>query len=499
MTKLVFTCRRFSISTKCFLRYCLLLTNLWTVQTFAQPNIVIILADDLGWNDVSYHGSEIRTPNLDALAAEGVVLNQFHAQPICTPTRTALMTGKSPQRFGIYQPFTKHTDVGLPAEEVTLADRLQAAGYQTWLVGKWHLGFRQQKFHPNGRGFEHFYGNLTGGIGYWDHVHGGGHDWQRNGNVVREDGYTTHLLADEARTLIRQRKTDQPFFLYLSFNTPHLPNEAPEETIASYSSIDDRFRRIHAAMVTEMDTAIGQVIETLKSEDQIENTLIWFMSDNGGLNLKSQSRSGLVSLAQNLEEWFEPPVPVKILELIRTNTLEGGSDNGSLRFGKGSVYEGGTRVPSLAYWPGVIPAHHAKGVVTVQDVLPTLLAAIGDPIPTDLDGGDRLGILTNHPAKPPRDYVTRDLLGMQAYYQWPWKLIKDEEIAELYNLDEDPYEQNDLSTQEPQRVAQMTRLLDRLPRKPSIHAPFYRSLFDPDLFGGAEDRQPWAELTEWEE
>ena len=162
------------------------------------PNVVVILADDLGWNDVGYHGSEIRTPHLDALAAGGVTLGQFHSQPTCTPTRAALMTGKSPQRLGIYRQFAKNAVNGLPETELTLADHFSNAGYQTWLVGKWHLGLARWEFHPNARGFDHFYGHITGGIGYWDHVHGGGLDWQRNGQTVRESGYSTHLLAEEA-------------------------------------------------------------------------------------------------------------------------------------------------------------------------------------------------------------------------------------------------------------------------------------------------------------
>ena len=175
-----------------------LITSLSSITATAQPNVLLILADDLGWNDVGFHGSEIRTPTLDALAAAGVSLEQYHSQPTCTSTRAALMTGKSPQRLGIYRQFAKYATEGLPAEEKTLADYLKAQGYQTWLVGKWHLGYARQEFHPNSRGFDHFYGHVTGGVGYWDHVHGGGYDWQRNGKTAREEGYTTHLLADEA-------------------------------------------------------------------------------------------------------------------------------------------------------------------------------------------------------------------------------------------------------------------------------------------------------------
>ncbi|NBQ12697.1 MAG: hypothetical protein EBU29_11805 [Gammaproteobacteria bacterium] len=176
----------------------------------ALPNIVLILADDLGWGDVGYHGSLIKTPVLDQLAKKGVVLSQFHAQPTCSPTRAALLTGQAPVRFGISQPLSKLQPKGLDLSAKTLADHLKAAGYQTFLTGKWHLGPSDYAYHPLARGFDHFYGNLTGGVGHWDHVHGGGLDWQRNGQSVREQGYSTHLLAAEAERLLRTRRRPRP-------------------------------------------------------------------------------------------------------------------------------------------------------------------------------------------------------------------------------------------------------------------------------------------------
>jgi arylsulfatase A-like enzyme len=156
-----------------------------------RPNVVIILADDLGWRDVGYHGSEIATPRLDRLAAKGVVLDRFYAQPSCSPTRAALMTGKAPLRLGVVSPLSKNNPAGLPLGERLLPEHLREAGYQTFLTGKWHLGHRHRDYLPMARGFDHFYGHATGGIGYWDHVHGGGLDWQRNGETLREEGYST--------------------------------------------------------------------------------------------------------------------------------------------------------------------------------------------------------------------------------------------------------------------------------------------------------------------
>jgi arylsulfatase A-like enzyme len=177
-----------------------------------RPNVVIILADDLGWRDVGYHGSEIATPRLDRLAAEGVVLDRFYAQPTCSPTRAALMTGKAPLRLGVVSPLSKNNPTGLPLGERLLPEHLREAGYQTFLTGKWHLGHRHRDYLPTARGFDHFYGHATGGIGYWDHVHGGGLDWQRNGETLREEGYSTHLIADEAVRLIETRDPGRPFF-----------------------------------------------------------------------------------------------------------------------------------------------------------------------------------------------------------------------------------------------------------------------------------------------
>jgi hypothetical protein len=272
------------------LSLCGLFASTLTHAAENAPNIVIILADDMGWNDVGYHGSEISTPHIDRLAAEGLELDRFYAQPACSPTRAALLTGKSSQALGIYSPLSKLNPTGLPLTEKLMPAYFRDAGYQTFLVGKWHLGFREPAYRPTARGFDHFYGHLTGGIGFWDHVHGGGLDWQRNGETVREEGYSTHLMAAEIDRLIAQRDPSKPMFLYAAFNAPHLPNEAPEETIAQYAHIDDPNRRVHAAMVSELDTAIGQLLATLDEQGMLENTLVlrlWFVGPGA-------SKTGLV-------------------------------------------------------------------------------------------------------------------------------------------------------------------------------------------------------------
>lgn len=460
-----------------------------------QPNVVIILADDLGWNDVGYHGSEIKTPHLDQLAQAGVVLEHYHSQPTCTPTRAALLTGKSPQRLGIYRQFAKNAVEGLPTEERTLADLLRAHGYQTWLTGKWHLGHARPEFLPNARGFDHFYGHVTGGIGYWDHVHGGGLDWQRNGATVRENGYSTHLLAQEAIKKITQRDTERPFFLYASFNAPHLPNEAPQAALDAYVEMASPQRRLHAAMVSELDRAIGQIVATLSAEQILDNTLIWFMSDNGGLNPQA-GLGGFLSLAETLDAWFDPPVPITFLEFIRTNALDGGADNTPLREGKGSIYQGGVRVPSVVHFPNQLTSSVQDAFITVQDVLPTLLDATGINVPADLDGRSRWKTLQSQTEpQAPNYYVTMGQQGTQAFYRWPWKLLETDDGYALYDLSADPLEQHDLAAAESARVMSMAADLDNIPRAENLHIPIYKVIWDPDFFGGTEDRPPWAELA----
>jgi len=472
------------------------------------PNIVLIMADDLGWRDVGFHGSEIKTPNIDRIAAEGVTLERFYVQPICSPTRAAVMTGKSPASLGIVAPISKLDPTGLPLEEKILPQYLRAAGYQSLMVGKWHLGHRQKRYFPQARGFEHFYGHVTGGIGYWDHNHGGGHDWQRNGVTVREDGYSTHLIADEALHLLETRDSSRPVFLFASFNAPHLPNEAPDAAIEAYPSDLDALRRIHAGMVAELDTAIGRILAKLESEGMEGDTLVWFFSDNGGLNI-SAAPEAVVGFVGFLVSVLGEPLPIDALEFIRENTFEGASDNGLLRAGKGSVYEGGIRVPSALRWPGHVEPGTSTAFVTAQDVLPTLLEAIGSraAIPKDLDGAGRWGAISEADRAsgedaPIPDYRVQGLGGV-ALIQSPWKLVIppsapfSDPQPELYQIYEDPQEGSDRAALEPGRVAQMRAALEAWPIAPPIHAPLVSIFFDPDAFGGAvEDREPWAEAAE---
>lgn len=466
-------------------------------QPSSPPNIVIILADDLGWRDVGYYGSEIRTPVIDRLASEGITLNRFYAQPTCSPTRAALMTGKSPLRLGIVNPLPKNTSTGLPLSERTLADQLGAAGYQTALVGKWHLGGRNLAYHPNRRGFDHFYGHVTGGVGYYDKVHGGGYDWQRNGETLREDGYTTHLIANEAVRLIEARDPERPLFLYAAFGAPHLPNEAPEAAIEAYRSIEDEKRRIHAAMVSELDTAIGTIYRALEVAGIENNTLIWFMSDNGGLIANNPVRhvpdpffARLVESAMSIE------TNPQSIDFIRINLRDGRSDNRPFKGGKGAVSEGGVRVPSFIYWPSQFEPSDHNHMVTVQDVMPTLLRMTGrSEMEADFDGRNLFEALkTNMPA-PPMDYIIKSTLmsDAAAIYRYPYKLVEDPKSLRLYDLASDPLEQRNLARDYPDLIMQLADELADFPQAAPIGVPLQELMDDPDFFGGEEDRTPWAD------
>ena len=215
-----------------------------------QPNIIYIVADDLGWKDVGYHGSDIRTPTIDELARGGARMNQFYAQPMCTPTRAALMTGRYPFRYGLQTAviLSAHT-YGLDTSEWLLPQALGAAGYDTAIIGKWHLGHADRKYWPRQRGFDYQYGPLIGELDYFTHEQHGVLDWYRNNEPVREPGYTTTLLGDDAVRYIAKHDTSRPFFMYLTFNAPHTPYQAPQEWLDKYANVEDPSRRAYAASI----------------------------------------------------------------------------------------------------------------------------------------------------------------------------------------------------------------------------------------------------------
>jgi len=397
----------------------------------SSPNVLIVLADDLGWHDVGYHGSEIRTPNIDRLAAQGTRFERAYSFPVCSPTRSGLMTGRSPMRLGTgYTVIRPWSNYGIPVEERFLPQAFQEAGYQTSIAGKWHLGHAYKKFLPRARGFDHAYGHLNGAIDYYTHERDGGLDWNRNGTSVREEGYSTFLLGAETVKRIKSRDKARPFFHYLAFNSPHAPLEAPEEILDRYANIKDEKRRSYCAMTDAMDQTIGKVLAALDEEGIAGNTLGLFFSDNGG-------------------------------------PVGSGATNTPLRAGKGTTFEGGIRVPALMRWPGKIKAGAVSSqVMTMMDYFPTLIAAAGIEPGNHLpcDGRNLWPALVAGRVEPREDiFFSVETGGALRYavHHREWKLVIDGEKKLLFRIVEDPNETTDLAAKEPKLVADLAARIDQ--------------------------------------
>jgi len=403
----------------------------------AGPNVLFIVADDLGWNDVGYHGSEISTPNIDMLATKGVQLDRFYAFPVCSPTRTALMTARSPLTLGIHGPLNPTVKGGVPTSERLLPEMFRDAGYQTFITGKWHLGHSHVKYFPTSRGFDHFYGHLGGTLNYYLHTHRRVLDWQRNGKSLEEEGYSTHLVVNEAVQLIKGRDKSKPFLMYVPFNAPHSPLQAPDEAIDKYAHIEDEHRRIFAAMVDELDIAIGRLLDTVKSEGQWEDTLIVFMSDNGGENRV-------------------------------------GGSNLPLAGNKTEAREGGIRVPAAVYWPGKVTGPRVlRQMVSVQDWMPTLAAAIGTTTGATqkLDGQNMWPAIAEDKPIPRHPTVIGGGTGAMwmAAFSGSWKLLRNPRapgvpsVDKLFRITTDPLETTDLAKAQPSVAKRLAAVLDNFP------------------------------------
>ena len=429
----------------------------------AAPNIVIVVADDLGFGDVGYHGSEIRTPELDRLAAGGVMFERFYVNPVCSPTRATLLTGRFSVSTGVLGPFNPWYARGLPLDEKLLPEYLREAGYRTHAVGKWHLGPNTPEYHPMRRGFDSFYGHLHGYLNYELHTLFGRVDWQRDGKTVHEAGHATQLVTAEAVRQIEERDQDAPLLLYVTFGAPHAPLQASAEAIAEYAHIGDERRRIYAAMVTEMDRGIARITAALEEAQITDSTLLVFLSDNGGsLNL--------------------------------------GGNNGPLRGGKGGPFEGGIRVPALMYWPTGLQAGTVFAEqMTVADLLPTLLAAADADldVPKPIDGRNFWSAIADGAPAPGGPVVlSRYGQGVHqiAYFRDDWKLVRapdgqggTEDL--LFDIRNDPYEQHDLAEAHPGVFRQLVAELDAIPkaepvslndRAPDMGAPGAPTAWEPD-------------------
>ena len=417
-----------------------------------RPNIVVILADDLGNADLGYRGSDIKTPNIDRLAKEGVRLESFHGMPVCTPARAALMTGRYPMRYGLQTLviFPNHT-YGLPTDERTLPQALKEAGYRTMMVGKWHLGHADQKFWPNNRGFEYFYGNTVGEVDYFTHQRGGVTDWQRNGKFITEKGYVTTLFGDEAVRLIEKQDKTKPFFLYFASLAPHAPYQAPKADEDRYAStIKDPTRRTYAAMITSLDDQVGRIVAALEKRGLRENTLIVFSSDNGG------PRNAVVaSGAHSKEERSASGVTQESLP----------ASNGELRGGKGSLHEGGVRVPTIFNWPARLKPRVVNEPLHMVDIMPTALALAGakaNPADKPLDGVDIWATVAEGKPSPHEDILVNVEAFRGAVIKGKWKLVKIALLpgkTELFDLAADPGEKNDVAAQNPEIVRDLENRL----------------------------------------
>ena len=399
-----------------------------------RANVLLIVGDDMGYADVGFHGCrDIPTPHLDRLATGGARFsNGYVSGPYCSPTRAGLLTGRYQQRFGHeFNPGGPMT--GLPVSETTIADRLKSAGYATALVGKWHLG-SQASMRPQRRGFDEFFGFL-----------GGAHSYLSSENMLRGDepigelDYSTDAFGREAVSFI-ERHQQKPWFLYLAFNAVHTPMHATEERLASVSGIRDPQRRTYGAMLLAMDEAIGSVLETLEKTGQRDQTLVMFVSDNGGPTM--------------------PGVTVN------------GSINTPLRGSKRTTLEGGIRVPFVVSWPGRIRPAVINTPVIQLDLAATALAAVGVVPDAPLDGVNLLPCMEGIHSGPVHDALYWRFGSQMAIRNGDFKLVRYDSQADqdtvrrnatvtdvrLYNLARDPGETQDLAASMPDKVRQLQDL-----------------------------------------
>ena len=421
-----------------------------TARQSKQPNIVHIVADDLGWKDVGFNGcTDIKTPNIDKLAATGARLEQFYAQPMCTPTRAALLTGRYPFRYGLQTAVIPSVSTyGLDTTEWLMPQALKEAGYKTAIIGKWHLGHADKKYWPKQRGFDFQYGPMIGELDYFTHEEHGVLDWYQDNQPLKEKGYTTTLIGNQAVKLIEQHDISTPLYLYLTFNAPHTPYQAPKEYIDRYKNIEDPTRRTYAGMVACLDDQIGRVVAALDKKKMRDNTLILFHSDNGG------TRSAM--FAGVMADMSKIKIPC---------------DNGPYREGKGTLYEGATRVCALANWPGHIKAGSTvEGMIHAVDMYPTLakLAGASTAKCKPLDGMDVWQTISEGKPSPRTEIVYNVEPFRGAVRQGDWKLIWRTMLPssiDLYNLAQDPSEKNNLAASNPDKVAAFQQRLNALAKE----------------------------------
>jgi arylsulfatase A-like enzyme len=394
-------------------------------EVMGKPNIIVIIADDLGYHDVGFQGAtKIKTPHLDRLAAGGAICSDGHVTAsVCSPSRAGLMTGRYQQRFG-HEANVPPRPLGLDTGERTLGQAMQALGYRTAAFGKWHLGDEKPQ-HPNARGFDEFWGFREGGRSYWFNLKrdAGKADnpqaVEHNGTPVTFTGHLTDCLGDQAVNFINQNH-DRPFFIYLAFNAPHAPFESKPEDKAALDGGND-----YEGLVFGLDRNVGKVIAALEQGKIRDNTLIWFLSDNGGVAKQA------------------------------SNAPLGGK--------KGTKFEGGQRVPFVVSWPARIkPGSKYKPMVSSLDIYPTSVMAGGGKLeqPRPLDGVDVMPFLTGQNSGAPHEKLFWRKLECAAMRDGKWKLIRVDKLGcALYDLDADINESNNLDAKMPDKVEDMKKQL----------------------------------------
>ena len=411
-----------------------------------KPNILLIVADDLGWADVGWHGGKFRTPHMDRLVREGVELDRHYVQPVCTPTRAALLSGRWTGRFGPHALAPSNLRVFAPGT-VTLASALKECGYATHLAGKWHLGSREE-WGPQHYGFDQSYGSFSGAVDPWTHGYRKGEyekTWHRNGKRIDEEGNATELVAAQAVKWVEAGAGKEAWFVYVPFQAVHIPIDTPEEYKPVYADAsfdadpkkNESLRRF-GAFITQLDAKIGDLVALLDRTDQRKNTLIVFTSDNGGL------WAGGNAYVSNV-----PPTPAL-------------SSNLPLRGQKGQLYDGGIRVCAFANWPGRLEPRKVSAFIHAADWMPTLTKLTGWQPKQDpkFDGRDIWPVLTGAAAdlEPRPIYIPHK--GGRVLLHDGWKLIERAAgRVELFNVARDPGETTDLAASEPERLRAMAAML----------------------------------------
>lgn len=410
------------------------------------PNVLVIIADDAGWNDVGYNGSEINTPNIDFLANNGVRLDRFYVSPTCSPSRVSLLTGMPSSRIGVVAPISGKSKRSLPDSIITLPQALKAKNYQSALFGKWHLGLNISSG-PNAYGFDYSYGFLHGQIDQYTHKYKNGDaSWYRNNDFIEEEGHATDLITKETIDwLTNKRDISKQFYIQLAYSAPHFPLQEEDKWKAPYlETIKNDSRRDYAAAMSHLDYSIGLVLETLKSQNLDENTLIVFMSDNGAM-----------------EKWYPTyqydgehgPNPVL-------------GSNLPLKNWKATNYEGAIRVPSVVYWKNNLKAHTNSNYMAVTDLMPTILSLLNAEVPKNVEGKNVWASIINSENKTDHDIYIRGHI-QECLIQKPWKIIrsrhkdKSPALYELYNIEIDPEEKQNLINNDTVITLKMKALLDK--------------------------------------